>query len=234
MQRLFCKIPVRDAANIRTMTHTEAPGAEAELHTRRSLVHRLRDLEDRHSWQDFFDTYWKLIYSVARRAGLTEHEAEEVVQETTATVARCIQEFKYDPSVCSFKNWLLHKTRWRIIDQVRKRPRVAVEGFAPAADSSVTPALERIADPESLDLDAVWEAEWQQNLIDAAMARVKRRIEPEHYQIFFLSAVRRLGPRQIARTLAVNVAQVYMVRHRVARLIRQEIRALEQREGERR
>src|SRR5688572_14057001 len=108
----------------------EVPMAEAEVNTRRSLISRLRDLEDRDSWQDFFDTYWRLIYSVARKAGLNESEAEEVVQETTATVAKCIQEFRYDREVCSFKNWLLHKTRWRIIDQVRKRPPAFVDRFA--------------------------------------------------------------------------------------------------------
>jgi RNA polymerase sigma-70 factor (ECF subfamily) len=119
----------------------EVPMPEAEVNTRRSLISRLRNLEDRDSWQDFFDTYWKLIYSVARKAGLTESEAEEVVQETTATVARCIQDYQYDRKRCSFKNWLLHKTRWRIIDQVRKRPPAFVERFAPATDTSRTPAI---------------------------------------------------------------------------------------------
>lgn len=207
----------------------EVPMPAAEANTRRSLISRLRNLEDRDSWQDFFDTYWKLIYSVARKAGLTESEAEEVVQETTATVAKCIQDYQYDRKVCSFKNWLLHKTRWRIIDQVRKRPPAFVERFAPATDTSRTPAIERIPDPESLELDAVWDEEWQKNLIDAAMERVKHRIKPEHYQIFYLSAVRKLDPRKVAQTIGVNVAHVYLVKHRVAGQIKKEIKFLETR-----
>src|SRR5262245_22991326 len=93
-----------------------------DLKTRRSLIDRLRNLEDQESWRDFFNTYWKLIYSVALKAGLTENEAEEVVQDTVVTVAKQIAGFAYDPGVSTFKHWLLHKTEWRIIDQIRKRP----------------------------------------------------------------------------------------------------------------
>jgi hypothetical protein len=35
--------------------------------TRQSLLGRLKDWADSESWRDFFDTYWKLIYGVARR-----------------------------------------------------------------------------------------------------------------------------------------------------------------------
>lgn len=201
-----------------------------EVNTRHSLISRLRDLEDKESWQDFFDTYWKLIYSVARKAGLNEQEAEEVVQETTMAVAKYIQDYQYDPKVCSFKSWLMHKTQWRIIDQVRKRPPHFVERFRTASDTSSTPLVERIADPETLELDSVWEKEWEKNLVDAAMQRVKRRIKPDHYQIFYLSAVRNLSARRVADTIGVNLAQVYLVRHRVGALIKKEVRLLEEKQ----
>lgn len=206
----------------------EAPPSDVEaLNTRRSLISRLRNVEDHDSWQEFFDTYWKLIYSVARKAGLTESEAEEVVQETTVTVSKYIKDFRYNPKVCSFKTWLMHKTQWRIIDQVRKRP-PDVGRRAPAqTDTSGTSLLDRLPDPESLELDSVWEEEWKRNLVDAAMERVKGRIKPEHYQIFYLSAVRGLRPRRVAETLGVSLAQVYLVRHRVAGLVKKEVQLLE-------
>src|SRR5213595_918550 len=89
--------------------------------TRRSLVDRLVNWDDQKRWQEFFDTYWKLIYSAARKAGLTDAEAQEVVQETVITVAKKIDKLKYDPAIGSFKGWLLQITRWRIVDQFRKR-----------------------------------------------------------------------------------------------------------------
>src|SRR6185503_10568683 len=89
--------------------------------TRRSLVDRLVNWDDQRRWQEFFDTYWKLIYSAARKSGLTETEAQEVVQETVITVAKNIGKLRYDPEIGSFKGWLLNITRWRIADQFRKR-----------------------------------------------------------------------------------------------------------------
>jgi DNA-directed RNA polymerase specialized sigma24 family protein len=78
------------------MDATEMTGS-AFLPTRRSLLSRLRNLEDNASWQDFFETYWKLIYSAATKAGLSDADAQDVVQETVLTVTRRIGEFRYDP-----------------------------------------------------------------------------------------------------------------------------------------
>src|SRR5258708_28438322 len=89
--------------------------------TRHSLLDGLKNWGDQTSWQDFFDTYWRLIYNVAVKAGLTDTEAQEVVQETVIAVARKIPEFKADPAHGSFSAWLMHTTRWRIADQFRKR-----------------------------------------------------------------------------------------------------------------
>src|SRR6059036_3519090 len=74
---------------------------EELIPTRDSLLSRLKDRDDHDSWQDFFNTYWKLVYGVAMKAGLTDQEAQEVVQETVITVSRRIAEFKYDPAICS-------------------------------------------------------------------------------------------------------------------------------------
>jgi RNA polymerase sigma-70 factor (ECF subfamily) len=74
----------------------EAPFPHSDaLNTRRSLIDRLRNIENRDSWQEFFDTYWRLIYSVAREAGLTSQESEDVVQKTTVAVAKYIKDFRF-------------------------------------------------------------------------------------------------------------------------------------------
>src|SRR5262245_58152826 len=91
------------------------------LPTRASLLNRLKNWQDNSSWQEFFDNYWKLIYRVARKAGLTDAEAQYVVQETMRSVAKHMPSFQYDPAIGSFKAWLLIKTRWCITDQFRKR-----------------------------------------------------------------------------------------------------------------
>ncbi len=73
------------------------------LPTRVSLLGRLKDWGDQESWQDFYDTYHRLIHSVALKAGLTQSEAQDVVQETVLTVAKKIADFRADPALGSFK-----------------------------------------------------------------------------------------------------------------------------------
>src|SRR2546423_141508 len=104
-----------------SVTHSlMLPKADDLIPTRQSLLSRLKDWEDRESWQDFFDTYWRLIYGVARKAGLSDAEAHDIVQETVISVSRKIEGFRYDPKVCSFKSWMLQLTRWRIINQFKR------------------------------------------------------------------------------------------------------------------
>jgi RNA polymerase sigma factor (sigma-70 family) len=202
--------------------------------TRLSLIERLRDLDDQGSWQEFFDTYWKLIYCAAVKGGLADNEAEDVVQETIIGIARNMENFRYEPEVCSFKGWLMHVTRCRIIDHLRKIPS-AKYSFIPLGSDTKTGEEQPIdremsafALASEREFEDVWDEEWKKNLLDAAMERVKRKISPEHYQIFFLHSVRGMLGRDIAELFGSSLAKVYVIRHRVARLIKREVRALEQ------
>jgi hypothetical protein len=93
--------------------------------TRASLLERLKNADDHSSWTRFYELYYDLIFSVARRAGLSEAEAAEVVQDTLISAARKMPEFTYDPAKDSFKGWLLTVTRWRIKDLLAKGSREA-------------------------------------------------------------------------------------------------------------
>ena len=199
------------------------------LPTRRSLLDRLRNWEDQASWQEFFQTYWKFIYTVAIRSGLSDHEAEEVVQETVLSVAKKMPAFVYDPARCTFKGWLMHLIRLRIMDQLRRRQPAFQQLPSSDADTRRTSTVERVPDPSSNgELESAWNGGWERNLIDAAMERVKLRVKPEHYQIFHLSAVKALKPGEVARLLQINIGKVYLVRHRVAKEVKREIQRLKE------
>ena len=200
---------------------------EELIPTRASLIHRLKDWQDNSNWKDFFDTYWKLIYGVARRASLTDAEAQDVVQETMASVAKHMPTFKYDPAIGSFKAWLLIMTRWRIIAQFRKRGPFASQ-IPISADSTSTALLDKVADPAGQALDAVWEAEWENNLLHAAIAKVQRRIDPEKYQIFDFYVNKDWPPEKVAERFNVSVNQVYVIKHRVTDAIRTEVKRLQE------
>jgi RNA polymerase sigma factor (sigma-70 family) len=179
------------------------------LATRRSLLHRLRSLEDQAGWREFFEVYWRLIYAVAKRAGLDDFEAEEAVQETVITVARRMPEFQYDPAVGSFRGWLLTIARWRISDQFRKRSK------------------EPVTDPEQLEslavtkFESVWAEEWDKYLLDGALAVLKRKVSAEQFQLFECYVIKGWPAQKVAQTLGVRVNAVYLAKNRLSPMLQE-------------
>jgi RNA polymerase sigma factor (sigma-70 family) len=194
--------------------------------TRRSLVDRLGNWDDRKRWQEFFDSYWKLIYSAARKAGLTEVEAQDVVQETVITVAKNVGKLRYDPAIGSFKGWLLNITRWRIADQFRKRSPDQQRHRGPG-DDRATATIDRFPDSSADAVEEVWEKEWKENLFDAAITRIKKKVDPKQFQIFNCYVQKEWPAQKVAEQLRVSVGQVYLARHRISSLLKKEIKALE-------
>jgi len=193
--------------------------------TRATLLYRLKDFQDQASWQDFFDTYWKLIYGVALNSGLLETEAQEVVQETMISVAKHMPSFKYNSQNGSFKAWLLNMTRWRITDQLRKRKHLtSPSNYHATPETNIS--VEEVLDQASHSLDAIWDAEWEKNLMEAAMVRVKHRLDPEKYQIFDFYVNKEWSPEKVATSFGISVAQVYLAKHRVIEIIKQEVERL--------
>jgi len=193
------------------------------------LLNRLKNAEDQPSWQVFFDTYWQLIHCVARKAGLTDAEAEDVVQETVITAAKHLPSFHYDPKVCSFKTWLLRLTRWRIIDQLRKRLPVSRWGDETMKedDATATALLDQLTGGVAPDLEGVWSSEWEKFVLAEAIERVKRRARPEQFQIFDLYALKGMPISEVASLLHVSTARIYLTKHRVGKLLKAELRELD-------
>jgi RNA polymerase sigma factor (sigma-70 family) len=197
--------------------------------TRATLLQRLKSWQDHSSWQEFFDIYWKLIYNVARKGGLTEAESQDVVQETMISVAKHMPGFKYDPEIGTFKTWLLNVTRWRIADHIRSRragnPAISLSADCHAGEGDRL--LEEILDPSSDALNLVWDAEWEKNLLAASITKLKRRLDPQKFQIFDFCVNKEWKAGKVAETFGVSVDQVYMIKHRVTEMIKEEVKRLE-------
>ena len=183
------------------------------LPTRESLLSRIRDWQDE-GWQEFFETYWKLIYNTARRYELSDAEAQEVVQETMIGVSKNIPSFQYDPERCSFKTWLMNLILWRITDQLRKR------GSFEELDAKA------LSVPEQKEFSAHWEEDWERNLASVAIERVKTQVNPQTFQIFAFCVLQKKGVDATATVLGVSKARVYLIKHRVYKRVITEMNAI--------
>jgi len=204
------------------------PATDSLLPTRQSLLTRLRDWQDQEGWREFFDTYWRLIYNVARKSGLMDAEAQDVVQNTFIYLSRRMPNFHYDRARGSFKSWLRVVTRSRI-SAFRRREKSAsgmIRESPPNVEGEAKDLIEEIADPTAEALDEVWQREWQANLLDTAFRRVRAKVSSQQLLIFRMASGEKLALGQVAKKLGVSLARVYLARHRVGRLLKAEIEQL--------
>src|SRR5262245_51838473 len=207
--------------------HPMSLTAELSLQTRASLLSRLRDLEDKESWQTFFDLYWRLLYNVARRAGLDDADAQDVVQDAVMAIAREIPQFQYNPERGTFKQWLFRILRRRIADHYRKlyrqpaRAEMSPETFERSGD-----AADAFPARGGADLDTAWDQEWERSVLDAAIAQVRAEANPKHFQVFDYCVLKEWPVAKVAATLGMNAALVYLARHRVSQAVKRAARRI--------
>ena len=195
--------------------------------TRASLLSRLRNWDDQQSWQRFFELYWKLIYSVARKAGLSDPEAQDVVQETIISVARHMPSFRYDPELGSFKAWLMQLTRWRIMDELRKKQYESGGKRRPREQALGSAVIEMHAGTSDGQLEALWNEEWNQHMLETAISKVKKQVSAAQFQMFHLHVVKQMPAKDVAKRLKAKLAEVYFAKYKVGRLVQKQIKLLE-------
>jgi RNA polymerase sigma-70 factor (ECF subfamily) len=164
---------------------------------------------------------------------LTPEEAEEALQETILTLAKQLRAengekpaFQYDPSVGSFKSYLLKTTRWRIKDQFRKRGPLVRKPARRDTRTNRTPTEARIPDPNN-DIDAKYEVDYKLTIQDAALERVKRSVKAKQYQVFDLYVLKQWPASKVASFLGLNVGQVFVAKHRVVAAMKKEVQRLQ-------
>jgi RNA polymerase sigma factor (sigma-70 family) len=192
------------------------------LPTRSSLLSRLKNASDAAGWQYFVDNYGRLVFQVCLRSGLTKQEAEDIVQDVVAAVSKQMPRFQYDRSKGSFKGWLARVTRNHIADFVEKKTRERRRRVELPESRCDAIAAEQNAG----SLDEVWETEWRQHLMTRAMRCVQQQLPARSVQIFQMSALDGWSTEKIAAALCLSRPQVYLARHRAARLVKKEIERL--------
>ena len=195
------------------------------LPTRHTLLTRLRDCQDQAGWREFFDTYWRLIYKVARNSGLADAAAQDVVQNTFIYLVRRMPNFHYDRARGSFKSWLRVVTRSRIHVYLRREKANSKLRHEPREAESNESAdfVELQADPAADALDEIWQREWEANLLSRAFSRLRPKVSSQQLLIFRLSTMGELPLTQVAKKLGVSLAQIYLARHRIGKLLKAEV-----------
>lgn len=194
------------------MMHGEFPSTSEAL-----LVRLQDDPGDTAAWESFVRTYGPRIIHWCRRWGLQDADARDVAQAVLIQFARQIRRFRYDPSR-RFRGWLRTLTHAAWCDFV-ERDRAWHRGQGGSASMA---RWETVAARD--DLIAGLEEEYDRELMELAMERVRVRVEPRTWQAFWLLNVERLSGKEVASRLGMRLGTTFAASAKVRRMIRQEVR----------
>jgi RNA polymerase sigma factor (sigma-70 family) len=187
--------------------------------TRNSLLIRLGDGRDKQAWFDFVDLYSPVVYGFARRQGLQDADAADLVQEVLRSVARSLACF--DPQKGRFRSWLMAVVRHRL-SEFRASQEHRVRG---SGDTQVLQQLEQVSAVDGVE--QLWEHEYRQSVFRVAADRIRREFQPATWQAFWLTTVEGKKTGEAAQSLGISAGAVYVARSRVLARLKKEIQTLE-------
>src|SRR5438309_2004887 len=189
--------------------------------TRISLLGRLRlDPGNQEAWSEFVEHYGPKIYGWCRKWSLQEADAQDVTQNVLLRLAQKLREFTYDPAR-SFRAWLKTLTQHAWSDYVESRQKPGLG----SGDSSVAEMLQNLAARD--DLVKHLEAEFDREILEEAMMRVRLRVAPQTWSAFSLTALEGLSGAEAAERIPMQVAQVFVAKRRVQKMLQEEVAKLD-------
>jgi RNA polymerase sigma-70 factor (ECF subfamily) len=192
--------------------------------TRASLLVRIRDSRDQEAWRQFVQLYAPVVYGFARKRGLQDADAADVMQDVLRSVAGAAGRLDYDPSRGTFRSWLYTVARNKVFNFLDGRRHKLGQG---SGDSGVRERLEELAQPE-WDLAASWDQEYERNLAALAMRRVQGEVQPATWQAFWRTAVEGQSAAEAGAALGMTAGAVYVARSRVLARLKEEVKRLQE------
>jgi RNA polymerase sigma-70 factor (ECF subfamily) len=187
-----------------------------------TLLTRIKDGSDAAAWREFVHLYGPVVYGFARKRGLQDADAADLMQEVLRSVARNAGKMEYDPARGTFRGWLFTVTRNKIynfLNGQRNRPRGS-------GDPDARARLEAIPD-RSDDRDGDWESEYRRRLTDRAMGQVRGEFQVSTWKAFWGTAVDGRPTREVAAELRLTLGSVYIAKSRVLARLREEVQRLQ-------
>src|SRR4051794_40951094 len=147
--------------------------------TRASLLLQIRDGSNQVAWREFVDLYGPVVYGFARKRGLQDADAADLMQDVLRSVSSAIGRLDYDRKQGTFRGWLFTITRNKVFNFLSAR-RIRPQG---SGDSTTNRLLAEEPDGSSDGQDA-WELEYQRRLASLAMDRVKSEFQENTWRAF--------------------------------------------------
>ena len=163
--------------------------------TRSSVIRAVSDTGNQAAWQRLFDLYAGFIFSIARSKGLSEDDADDVLQVVFSDLARNLPTFQYDRAKGKFRSYLTERNR--------------------------DAALKDVLETKPGDDNGFSEREWQAAALEEALRRIKPEVRPDHYAAFVASAVDGQDTETVMKLYGISRDNLYQIRARLTAKLRE-------------
>lgn len=194
-----------------------------DIPTRVSIFTQLKRDEEA-AWSRFVDEYGPMIVAWCRRRSLTEAETADVTQSVLLKLLMVMRESRYDHRKGSFRSWLKTVTNNAVRDVMRSNQRSG-RGTGDSVLLRQFHALQ--ASPSLDDLNECIDTEYQQMTLREAECRVKQRVRDFTWRAYEMTAIEGRPAREVADALNLKIAEVYVAKSRVIRMLREEVQRIE-------
>lgn len=187
--------------------------------TRSTLLFDVKSPENREAWEEFVDLYHPAIYRMARRRGLQDSDAQDLVQNVLMRISRAIGDWEPQPGT-RFRHWLRKITSNAVFTALNRKPRDAARGGSEAVD--------RLAEhPQAVEEDAELEKEFKRERYLRAAALVKSDVNAETWRAFELTVIEGKSCEETAELIGKSIGTVYAARSRIIKRLRLEVERME-------
>ena len=186
--------------------------------TKASLILRLPSADDAEAWREFVSIYEPFVYRFARRGGLQDADARELVQNVLISVARAVGRWRPDHQRGRFRTWLFRIARNQLLDVLTKQQRLEVS----RGGSGLFDVFDQLA-ATSGSSEQYLRLEHRRELFRWAADRVRRSVKEATWKAFWMTAVEDKTAETVASELGLTTGAVYIARSRVLARLRDEV-----------
>jgi len=181
-----------------------------------SLIDRVKDMSDRASWLDFMRIYQPVVYRLARRRGMQDADAHDIVQQVFASISRSLAEWKPAKDQPPFRAWLTTIARNAITTALtRRRPDQGT------GSSSVADVLERLPNAEQTNTELIMEA--RREIVRWAAEQIRPEFTELTWDIFWKTAMQEVSVAEVSKSTGKSIGAIYVTRHRVLSRLKEKI-----------
>jgi RNA polymerase sigma factor (sigma-70 family) len=188
--------------------------------TRASLLVQIRDGTNHAAWREFVDLYGPVVYGFARKRGLQDADAADLMQDVLRSVSSAIGRLDYDRKQGTFRGWLFTITRNKVFNFLSAR-RIRPQASGDSATNRIL-----TSEPDGHDGSDTWELEYQRRLASLAMDRVKGEFQENTWKAFWLTAVEAVPAPDAAKQLRMSPGAIYVAKSRVLARLKDEVEAM--------